>query len=58
MFKRGQKGLLKYIKRKGNDKYPLSPQDPEKVPFYGGQEEETSYEELIRQVMASFSNNS
>jgi hypothetical protein len=48
MFKRGQKGLLKYIKRKGSDKFPLSQQDSTVIPFYG-QEEDPSYEELIRQ---------
>ena len=48
MFKKGQKGLLKYIKRKGSDKFPLSQQDSTVVPFYG-QEEDPSYEELIRQ---------
>jgi hypothetical protein len=48
MFKRGQKGLLKYIKRKGSEKFPAAQQDSTVIPFYG-QEEEPSYEELIRQ---------
>jgi len=48
MFKRGQKGLLRYIKRKGSDKFPSDQQDSTGVPFYG-QEEDPSYEELIRQ---------
>jgi len=48
MFKRGQKGLLRYIKRKGSDKFPAAQQDSTVIPFYG-QEEDPSYEELIRQ---------
>eukprot|EP00331_Platyophrya_macrostoma_P028447 CAMPEP_0176443562 /NCGR_PEP_ID=MMETSP0127-20121128/22511_1 /TAXON_ID=938130 /ORGANISM="Platyophrya macrostoma, Strain WH" /LENGTH=354 /DNA_ID=CAMNT_0017828843 /DNA_START=59 /DNA_END=1123 /DNA_ORIENTATION=- len=48
MFKRGQKGLLKYIKRKGSDKFQTASQDSAVIPFYG-QEEDPSYEELIRQ---------
>ena len=49
MFKRGQKGLLKYIKRKGSEKDTFSPQESTKVPYYGVQEEDASQEELIRQ---------
>lgn len=49
MFKRGQKGLLQYIKRKGNDKYPNFAQYSNRHPFYGDREEDAEYEELVRQ---------
>jgi hypothetical protein len=48
MFKRGQKGLLRYIKRKGSDKFQAASENSATVPFYG-QEEESSLEELVRQ---------
>lgn len=49
-LKNFKRGLLQYIKRKGNDKYPNPQQDNMKPGSCGEREEDIEYEEIARQV--------
>ena len=49
--KPSSRGLLQYIKRKGNEKYTNYQADPNQGANFNDREEDAEYDELVRQVL-------